>query len=482
MIVSVNRELYRYEIHSLVKAFYPAEDVDVRVAEDDAIPCKEGTSFCVTYHRSYMQIQDEHVTLRADAAQGAVYDEKNAACKQALKSLLYRFLQTTTGRSLPWGDLIGIRPTKIVSAKLEEGASAKEAARFLEEVHEVSHEKAQLASEIAVREQKILSSLHREDGYSLYIGIPFCPTTCLYCSFPSFHLSIYKERVDAYLDALEKEMQATSELMDGRILDTIYIGGGTPTSLDEKQLERLLCAVDRYFPRTSLQEFTVEAGRADTITEEKLRVIRSHGNIRISVNPQTMRDETLRMIGRNHTSHQAEEAFCLARKSGFDNINMDIILGLPGEHEEDVAYTVERISALGPDSLTVHSLAVKRASRLAGWIEQNGISLLRNSDECMRIAAKGAAGMGMVPYYLYRQKNMAGNFENVGYAKEDKFGIYNMLIIEEIQSIAALGAGAVSKHVYPGGRIERSDNVKEVSQYIERIDEMLLRKKKLFSI
>lgn len=232
---------------------------------------------------------------------------------------------------------------------------------------------------------------------------------------------------------------------------------------------------------SQVREFTVEAGRADSITAEKLRVMKRYGVTRISVNPQTMKQETLDLIGRRHTVAQTVEAFRLAREEGFDNINMDLILGLPGETKEDVEETIHRVQELGPDSLTVHSLAIKRASRLSQWILEHGISTLHNTDETMAIAAQGAKQMGMEPYYLYRQKNMSGNFENVGYAKPEKAGIYNILIMEEVQSIMALGAGTISKRVYGDGRIERCDNVKDVGQYIERIDEMIQRKQRLFS-
>jgi oxygen-independent coproporphyrinogen-3 oxidase len=288
--------------------------------------------------------------------------------------------------------------------------------------------------------------------------------------------------VDAYLDALIREIRETSGLMKDRILDTVYIGGGTPTTLEPDQLDRLLTAIETWFPMDRIQEFTVEAGRPDSITAEKLRTLRRHKITRISVNPQTMKEETLKIIGRRHTVDQTVEAFRLARQEGFDNINMDIILGLPEETPEDVAETIRRIEALDPDSLTVHSLAVKRASRLQQWIEQNGFSALNNTDESMRIAAEGAARMDMVPYYLYRQKNMSGNFENVGYAREGKYGIYNILIMEETQSILALGAGSISKALFENGRIERADNCKDVATYIETIEEMIARKRRLFGL
>ena len=399
--------------------------------------------------------------------------------KNRIKRLIYEALSRDTGRQLPWGTLTGIRPVKIPMTLLEEGKAEPEIIACMKKNYLISDEKADLALKIARREKALLETLHYENGYSLYIGIPFCPTTCLYCSFTSYPLVSWKKRVGEYLDALEKEIDYAAKSHRGKILDTIYIGGGTPTTLEPFQMQRLLEKIKGSFDLSHLKEFTVEAGRADSITPEKMEVLKRSGVTRISVNPQTMKQETLDLIGRRHTVEQVKEAFAMARSAGFSNINMDIILGLPGENAGDVRHTIEEIRKLNPDSLTVHSLAIKRASKLSQWIAENGISALNNTEETMEITAKGAAGMGMEPYYLYRQKNMSGNFENVGYAREGKFGIYNILIMEEKQNIVALGAGSISKRLFPGGRIERCENVKEVAQYIERIDEMIERKRKL---
>ncbi|MDO5131731.1 MAG: coproporphyrinogen dehydrogenase HemZ [Eubacteriales bacterium] len=482
----VNIELYRYEIHSLLKAFYPQEEVKVLTQADAA------------GNRKYQQIAkepflrvvfaapditvsfcDESGERSVSAPDGVSFARKGQECKTALKHLLYGMLADREGKELPWGELIGIRPTKIAMQSLLAGRTPEEAAAAMEREHLVSHEKAVLSARIAQREREILADIHYRDGYSLYIGIPFCPTTCLYCSFPSFNLSLWKDRVGDYLDALEKEMRAAAEMMRGRVLDTVYIGGGTPTTLEPEQLERLFAMLSRYFPMDGVQELTVEAGRPDSITREKLRVLRAHAVTRISVNPQTMNEETLRRIGRMHTVGQVRETFALCREEGFDNINMDIILGLPEETEEDVGRTLEEIEKLGPDSLTVHSLALKRGSRMMKYIEEKGFSALRNTDGCVELAARAAERMGMEPYYLYRQKNISGNLENVGYARPGKAGIYNILIMEEKQSILALGAGSITKAVFPHGRIERSDNCKDVATYMDNIDEMIERKRRL---
>ena len=332
--------------------------------------------------------------------------------------------------------------------------------------------------EIAAREKALLSRLHSADGYSLYIGIPFCPTTCLYCSFTSYPLRKFKRLVESYIDCLIKELQFVGGAYGNRVLDSVYIGGGTPTTLEPAQLDRLLTALRANFDFTTVQEFTVEAGRADSITKEKLNVLKKHGVGRISINPQTMNGETLKLIGRQATPEQVREAFAMARAVGGFHINMDIILGLPNEGEADVAHTIEEIVAMKPDSLTVHSLAIKRASALSKWIVENGVETLKNTDRTMEIAAQGAEKLNMHPYYLYRQKNMSGNFENVGYATEGKEGIYNILIMEEKQTIIACGAGSITKMVYPDGRIERCEDVKDVSLYIEKIDEMIERKRR----
>ena len=395
---------------------------------------------------------------------------------------MYGILSEETGRTLPWGTLTGIRPTRLAMQLLEQGKTEEEVDAHMRSAYLCSEEKAALAIDIAKREREILADIHYEEGYSLYIGIPFCPTTCLYCSFTSFPIRAWKDKVDAYLSAVEKEIDFVKEACADKVLDSVYIGGGTPTTLEPDELERLFAKLKGTLDWSQVKEFTVEAGRADSITAEKLRVMKKWGVTRISVNPQTMKQETLDIIGRRHTVQQAVDAFLTARKEGFDNINMDLILGLPGETEKDVAETIRRVKELAPDSLTVHSLAVKRASRLSQWIIENGMDTLHNTDETMRIAAAGAQELGMEPYYLYRQKNMSGNFENVGYAKPGKAGIYNILIMEEKQSILALGAGTISKAVYPDGRIERCDNVKDVDMYIEKIDEMIERKRKLLGL
>ena len=485
IVVRLNQSLFEYDIHSLVKAFYPAEDVKVFEEETKELESTIGMPECkVMFGENKIAFS---IWKKGESTEDKVTDvvileeeEERASVKCKLKHLLYSVLSQYTGKILPWGNLTGIRPTKIAYGLLEEGKTEEEVISYMEDVYDCSREKAELSIDIAARERKLLSTLHYENGYSLYLGIPFCPTTCLYCSFTSYPIGLWKKRVNEYLTAMEKEMDYVSEVYKDKILDTVYIGGGTPTTLEVEEIRRLLSYLKNKFDFSTVQEFTVEAGRADSITREKLEVLKEFGVTRISINPQTMKDETLKIIGRRHTVDQVKEAFKLAKEVGFSNINMDLILGLPGETKEDVAHTMEEVKKLSPDSLTVHSLAIKRASKLNQWIEEHGIETLKNTEETMEIAAKGATDLGMKPYYLYRQKNMSGNLENVGYATEGNFGIYNILIMEEKQTIVACGAGTISKRVYPDGRIERCDNVKDVAQYIERIEEMIERKKELY--
>ena len=374
--------------------------------------------------------------------------------------------------------LTGIRPTKIVYSLIEKGMSDEQSAAYLTEHYKVSRRKALLAVSIANKEKMILDKIDYKDGYSLYIGIPFCPTTCLYCSFTSYPIALFKKKTDMYLDCLIKELQYVSKRFNGKHPDTVYIGGGTPTTLEANQLDRLLTEIENNFDVSEVLEFTVEAGRPDSVDAEKFEVLRKHGIDRISINPQTMNQKTLDLIGRKHTVDDVCRAFSLARSAGFGNINMDIIVGLPGETKEDVCYTLERIKEMKPDSLTVHSLALKRAAKLNIKKDDYSGYAIENTDEIISMTMDYAKDMGLFPYYMYRQKNMAGNFENVGYSKEGKEGIYNILIMEEKQTITAVGAGASTKLVFPyNGRIERVENVKDVNTYMERIDDMIERKR-----
>ena len=399
-----------------------------------------------------------------------------AEVKNDFKRRVYDELKLLTGRDLPWGGLTGIRPTKLILELLEAGQRPVEIAEHMRRVYYLDGEKLSLAISIAQRERQILASLSGPEGWSLYAGIPFCPSRCSYCSFTSYPIDKAESKVEAYLADLFYELEQSIPLMKGVVPDTIYIGGGTPTALTAGQLDRLLNQICRLLPADKVKEFTVEAGRPDSITEEKLKVLKSYPVSRISINPQTMQQKTLDAIGRQHSVADFLKAWELARKAGFDNINMDLILGLPGETAADVEDTLEKLMPLAPESLTVHALAIKRAARM----EREELLAIDEAAAMTRAASTGARQLGLFPYYLYRQKNMAGNLENVGYAKPGKEGLYNILIMEEKQSILAVGAGNISKAVYPDGRIERADNVKGLEEYHRRMEEMLERKRRLW--
>lgn len=482
--VVLNKPEFEYDIHSLIKAFFPEEYVGVS-AEKKEYEEQNDLWMSVEYSEKTIQIawksyeygeDGENPVVRLLPEQKFDIDFSNRTeTKNQLKQVLYHMLADYTGKKLPWGTLTGIRPTKIPMKLLEEGKSKIRIKQYMEETYFASDEKIDLSIDIAERELALLNQIDYENGYSLYIGIPFCPTTCLYCSFTSYPLISWSQQVDSYLDALEKEIDFTAVKFAGKHLNSIYIGGGTPTTLQPYQLDRLIRKIKCSFDLKNCLEFTVEAGRPDSITSEKLEVLRKHGISRISINPQTMKQETLDLIGRHHTVEQTVESFKLARKLGFDNINMDLIMGLPGESLTDVKNTMEQLKLLEPDNITVHSLALKRAARLNMFKDEYKDYKMVNTQEHMELTASYAKEMGLEPYYLYRQKSMAGNLENVGYAKQGKAGVYNILIMEEKQTIMALGAGATTKFVR-GTSIERVENVKDVKNYLDRVDEMIQRK------
>ncbi len=476
-------ETYIYNAYHMTKAFYPSAEVTSRIEE------KASNYVTVQFEDGEkIEVTEDEVRFRKDLTH----------LKHCIDIVLYGLLSRRSERTLAWGTLMGVRPTKLAMKRLEEGAERDEFIRWFQKEYLVSEKKAELSWEIALREKALLDRLDLENGYSLYVGIPFCPTVCSYCSFSSGALSDWKDRVEDYLDALCRELQFIAKASKNKKLNTIYIGGGTPTTLSAEQLERLLTCIDVHFSREHLLEYTIEAGRPDSISYEKLKVIRDHGVTRISINPQTMQQKTLDAIGRKHTVEAVKEAFYMARELGFDNINMDLIAGLPGETLEDMEDTLRQIEKLSPDNLTVHSLAIKRAAKMGqkGSKEQQEVLKTREDTgqmseiigQMVEDARSSADRMGLFPYYLYRQKNIAGNFENVGYAKVDKAGIYNILIMEEKQSIIAAGAGASTKIVLkepvlmPGSKkkkmtsLYRQENVKAIDAYIDRVDEMIERK------
>lgn len=383
----------------------------------------------------------------------------------------------------PWGILTGIRPAKIAMKLLTEGKTNDEIIAYFTGVCGTTAQKAALVLETARQELPVKQAMY-PDGISLYIGIPFCPTRCLYCSFVTCGTRQAAKLIPDYLACLNKEIAHAGALTarSGKRIETVYIGGGTPTTLNAEQLSVMLSQIRDCFDLSLCREFTVEAGRPDTVTADKLNVLRQHRVSRISINPQSMNEKTLHIIGRAHTPAQIRDAVALARSCGFDNINMDVIAGLPGETPDDFRHTMEEVEALSPENTTVHTMSVKRSSRLHEYLDQYTLSDADTVEEMVDFAYAYLKTQGKHPYYLYRQKHQLGNLENVGYAKQGCDSLYNIYIMEELQTILSLGCGGVTKTVDPvTDRIERIFNVKEPKDYIERIDEMLARKEHVFA-
>lgn len=511
-----NDNEYDYDVRAISLAFFEREKI-VSVTESEFIRLSSEGQGEENVRFLSLIYEDKKITGRLFEQKGSKVERDvfcdyrdHEQCRNEVCRFLYRLFSDFTGRTLPWGMLTGIRPTKIVMKWMEEleaaengeaeqkrhtGQAVKTAdgdrAGKMSETVRVSLEKrfsdtyltdgqkARLCVQVAEREKAFLDAHPYEEEYSLYIGIPFCPTTCLYCSFASFPVSKFGDRMEGYMKALGKELAYVSQACAHKKLTSVYVGGGTPTALTEDCLKLLMEQIHRFFPVEEAREFTVEAGRPDSVTAGKLRTLYDAGVGRISINPQTMHDETLRLIGRNHTVEQVKEAYCLAREIGFDNINMDMITGLPGEDISHVEETLETIFRMKPESLTVHSLAIKRAAHLNIEMERYQSLVKGSTNEMLRAVDEYCGRMGMVPYYMYRQKNIPGNLENIGYSLPGKECLYNILIMEEKQDIISCGAGASTKYVFPeDNRIERTENVKNIEHYVNRIDEMIERKRK----
>lgn len=474
-----NDRQYDYDVRAIALAFFEREKIQEIQKKDLPEDLGEARLCRLDF------LEGEIHGLMTDASGRTVTEQvccdynDHKHCRNDVGRFLYRLFCAYTGRTLPWGMLTGIRPTKIIMGWMKEERNPDSLEQRFMDTYLTDAQKANLCRTVAFHEEAILESHPFEKEYSLYVGIPFCPTTCLYCSFTSFPVSRFGDRMTEYLSALEKEICYTARACAGRKMSTLYVGGGTPTALDESALCRLMEILHKHFDLTRVPEFTVEAGRPDSVTREKLRILKDAGVSRISINPQTMHDETLKLIGRNHTVAQTIEAFSMARAEGFDNINMDMITGLPGEGIEHVHSTLRQIRQLEPENLTVHSLAIKRAASLNIMMEQYRSLVKGSTNDMLRLVDRCARDMGMSPYYMYRQKNIPGNLENIGYSLPGRECLYNILIMEEKQDIIACGAGATTKYVFPReNRIERTESVKNLDHYIFRIDEMIDRKRR----
>lgn len=419
-------------------------------------------------------------TYERPAVTGDALAEKRCR-KRAVKIAAFRAMRAATGLELPWGSLTGIRPTRLLRELIaREGAA--EAMRMMRQEFDVSGEKLSLAAEIVGVQMPILHGQQKED-VDVYIGIPFCASRCLYCSFAS---AVRTEKTDmaAYLAALERDIAHGAEIVrdTGHTVRSMYLGGGTPTVLTAEELRRLLDFALSAYGGFGV-ELTVEAGRPDTITQEKLAVLRAAGVGRVSINPQSMNERTLRLIGRSHTPEEIKTAFHMAREAGFASINMDVIAGLPGETVDDMRHTLDEIVRLAPDNLTVHTLALKRSSRLVERLGEYPLPEADVAEAMVTTGAEAAHALGMRPYYMYRQKYMRGNLENVGYALPGKECVYNIDMMEDTTSIMAHGAGAMTKCIYDAERrVERVPNPKDIATYIAKIDRLAEEKRRLYEI
>ena len=425
----------------------------------------------------FLQPSEYEIT---DSADDADFSFSFDGDKNKLKREIFDALSAVTGKRPKWGILTGIRPVKLAGEYYGRLGSYDMVREEMEREYLIHPEKSMLLTDI-LKYQTDEMGRPEDNSLSIYIGIPFCPTRCLYCSFTSNQVK--ETEIARYLEALYREIRfagAAAEA-EGFNIESVYIGGGTPTTLSSLQIDSLLTEVEEAFDLGSVREFTVECGRPDTITEDKLSVLDKHGVGRISINPQTMKESTLRIIGRNHTVQQVRDAFEMSKRGDIGTVNADLIAGLPDESTDDFKISLDEIVQLGAGNITLHTLAVKRASKLKEVDETFNYRQEKICGEMLAYAGEKLKSEGYIPYYLYRQKHTSGNTENIGYCRAGEISRYNVRIMEEAQSILALGAGGISKIYFPeSNRLERVANVSNYEIYIERIDEMIDRKKKGF--
>jgi oxygen-independent coproporphyrinogen-3 oxidase len=464
---------FRYAVEQMMMTLFPGQKPEY----PETLPDGDSPAARVTLS----QTED---TLTAHATlwwEGSVFDaERTASTAELIGGLdddrvrqrIIRFAFYDAGAAAlgyepPWGALTGVRPVKLPTRWMADGMTPEQAREEFINEYRVTPSRADLAMDCAVASLSVKQSL-ADDELSLYVGIPFCPTRCIYCSFISADVKGALAMVEPYVEALCREIREAGEQLKARglFIRTAYMGGGTPTTLSAEQMDRVLSAMESHLPMERCHEFTVEAGRPDTITAEKLAVLKAHGIHRISINPQTMEDEVLRIMGRSHTAAQITEAMAMAKEHYGGMVNMDLIAGLPGDSVEGFRRTLDKVLTMDPENITIHTLALKKGARL---MEQRG-QLCSDEDVSNMLSAAEAAllGAGYRPYYLYRQKYMSGSFENVGWCKPGTRCDYNIIMMEELQSVLSLGAGGITKLVDPStGKIERLNNPKYPKEYLD---------------
>ncbi len=476
MKVYINGHNFIYETEKLCRIFLPFEKIEfVTDGEwDAALTIEKGNKYIL------------YAALRLD---GGFYEltESTSPCddkesERALAVLLYRCFVELTGYSSRWGILTGVRPAKLFSNMSQQiGVEATEA--YFREKLLVSSEKIDLCRK-AISGEGEITCLSQHNSFSLYIGIPFCPSRCSYCSFVSHSVEQAKKLIPQYVELLCREIEETAKIAAAcnLNLETVYIGGGTPTTLTAQQLAKIMETVKKSFNLKGIREYTVEAGRPDTITRKRMQAILEGGATRISINPQTMNDSVLEVIGRRHTAKETIDAFRLAREVGFNNINMDLIAGLPTDNLESFKNTINEILKLDPESVTIHTLCMKRSATLNQSGKRPELKMGEEASKMLSYGRDTLASIGMQPYYMYRQSKMVGNLENVGYSKKGYEGLYNVYIMDETHTILACGASAVTKlRKYGENYIERIYNFKYPYEYINRFEEQLSRKERILT-
>ncbi len=478
--MTIKGHAFRYETENIVRLFFPLDKIETVGTEDDAdgdtvrAEVTDTGAGCNISVSARLGGQDRGGI--SESFPGLLPDDP--VCEKKIAILLYKLLSRITGFSPPWGILTGVRPTKLMRQSIAEMGADGATAHFTDDLL-VSPEKADLARTVAEAEDNAVA-LSTPESYSLYISIPFCPTRCSYCSFVSHSITGAGKLIPDYVRLLCREIEDISIIAreTGLKLETVYMGGGTPTSCSAEDLRQITDAVSACFDLRNVREYTVEAGRPDTVTEEKLAVLKNAGVTRISINPQTFSEEVLRNIGRMHTSEMTVEAFEKARRAGFDNINADLIAGLPGDSLSGFLESCERVFELGPESITVHTLALKRSSELV--VDKKQSTVARETAAMLDESAEMLYNHGYSPYYMYRQSRSVGNLENVGWAVPGRECLYNIYMIEETHTVLGAGAGAVSRLKAPGiNYIERIFNFKYPYEYVSRFDIQTARKDRI---
>ena len=477
-LVNLNHK-YHYETENLLRIFFPentetAESLSEN--EDGIITCLDGSSAEVK-----LILNGEESVLKKAFSPDDIpsYDTPDSFFERKIALMMFELLSEKTGYVPPWGILTGVRPAKLMS-KLALSMGEQGAKDYFINELRVSPEKTELALCVSKKEAPIIEGASEEKSFSLYVSVPFCPTRCSYCSFISHSNEKAKKLMPGYVDCLIKEIEETGKIAKslGLKLESIYYGGGTPTALTEELLKRVTDAVGECFDLEDIKEYTIEAGRPDSVTREKFRTMKSCGCNRISINPQTFNDSVLKVIGRNHTSEQTLSAMSMAREEGFDFINMDLIAGLPTDTLESYKNTLSTVLSLSPENITVHTLALKRSATLVTDKRETNSGEI--ASQMLTYTYEVLTGAGYKPYYMYRQSKSLGNLENVGWAKEGYEGLYNVYMMEECHTILSVGAGAVTKLKNPcGNEIERIFNYKYPYEYISDFEEILRRKNRI---